>query len=96
MFVGSLTSKSHNEWVDGSITRRKEAYPNMRLVTDRLEEYDDQNVAYEKAKELMKAYPNLRGIQGSASTTAVGAGLAVEERGLQDKIAVVGTGLVSQ
>lgn len=95
-FVGSLTSKSHNEWVDGAIARRKEAYPKMTLVTDRIEDYDDQNMAYEKAKELIKAYPNLRGIQGSASTTAVGAGLAVEERRLQDKIAVVGTGLVSQ
>ena len=96
VFVGSLTSKSHNEWVDGSVARRKEAYPNMRLVTNRIEEYDDQNVAYEKTKELIKAYPNLGGIQGSASTTAVGAGLAVEERGLQGQIAVVGTGLVSQ
>lgn len=95
VFVGSLTSKSHNEWVDGAVARRQAAYPNMRLVTERIEEYDDQNTAYEKTKELIKAYPNLRGIQGSASTTAVGAGLAVEERGLQDKIAVVGTGLVS-
>ena len=48
-----------------------------------------------KVKELIKAYPDLKGIQGSASTTAAGAGLAVEEKGLQDKIAVVGCGLVS-
>lgn len=68
----------------------------MVLVTERIEEYDNQNIAYEKTKELIRAYPNLRGIQGSASTTAAGAGLAVEEKGLQDKIAVIGTGLVSQ
>jgi simple sugar transport system substrate-binding protein len=95
-FVGSLTSRSHNEWVDGAVARRKEKYPDLRLVVDRIEEYDDQNTAYEKTKELIKAYPNLKGIQGSASSTAVGAGLAIEEKGLQDKIAVVGTGLVSQ
>ncbi len=96
VFVGSLTSKSHNEWIDGAVARQKEQYPEMLLVTERIEEYDNQNMAYEKTKELIKAYPEIRGIQGSASTTAAGAGLAVEEKGLQDKIAVVGSGLVSQ
>ena len=95
VFVGSLTSKSHNEWVDAAIARQKEAYPNMTLVTERIEEYDDQTVAYEKTKELLKTYPNLKGIQGSAMSTAPGAGLAVEEKGLQDKVMVVGTSLVS-
>jgi len=96
VFVGSLTSKSHNEWIDAAIARQRQKYPDMTLVTQRIEEYDNQNIAYEKTKELIKAYPRLRGIQGSASTTAAGAGLAVEEKGLQDKIAVIGTGLVSQ
>ncbi len=96
VFVGSLTSKSHNEWIDGAIARQKEKYPKMELVTERIEEYDNQNTAYEKTKELIKAYPEIKGIQGSASTTAAGAGLAVEEKGLQNKLAVIGTGLVSQ
>ena len=96
VFVGSLTSKSHNEWIDGAIARQKQQYPQMELVTERIEEYDNQNMAYEKTKELLRAYPELRGIQGSASTTAAGAGLAVEEKGLQNKVAVVGSGLVSQ
>jgi len=95
-FVGSLTSKSHNEWIDGAIARQKEAYPKMVLIGERIEEYDDQNMAYEKTKELLRAHPDLRGIQGSASTTAAGAGLAIEEKGLGDKVAVVGSGLVSQ
>jgi simple sugar transport system substrate-binding protein len=96
VFVGSLTSKSHNEWIDAAIAKQKKDYPQMVLVTERIEEYDNQNIAYEKTKELIRAYPNLRGIQGSASTTAAGAGLAVEEKGLQEKIAVIGTGLTSQ
>jgi len=95
-FVGSLTSKSHNEWIDGAVARQAEKYPQMVLATDRIEEYDNQNMAYEKTKELLKAYPDLEGIQGSASTTAAGAGLAVEEKGLQGKVTVVGSGLVSQ
>ncbi len=96
VFVGSLTSKSHNEWIDAAIAKQRRDYPKMTLVTERIEEYDNQNIAYEKTKELIRTYPSLRGIQGSASTTAAGAGLAVEEKGLQDKITVIGTGLVSQ
>lgn len=96
VFVGSLTSQSHNEWIDGALARQKAEYPELHLVTDRIEEYDNQNTAYEKTKELLKTYPELGGIQGSASTTAAGAGLAVEEKGLQDQVAVVGSGLVSQ
>jgi simple sugar transport system substrate-binding protein len=96
VFVGSLTSKSHNEWIDAAIAKQRQDYPKMILVTERIEEYDNQNIAYEKTKELIRAYPNLRGIQGSASTTAAGAGLAVEEKSLQARIAVVGTGLPSQ
>lgn len=94
--VGSLTSKSHNEWIDAAIARQKEQYPDMNLVTERIETYDDQSVAYEKARELIKTYPELKGMQSCASTTAPGAGLAIEELGLEDEISLVGTSLVSQ
>ena len=94
-FVGSLQSKSHNEWVDGGAQVVAERFPRMTLVADRIEEFDDMQTAYERTRELLAAHPNLRGIQGSAMTTAPGAGLAVEEAGLQDQVAVVGTSLVS-
>lgn len=95
VFVGSLGSKTHNEWVDGGIARQQEAYPNMTLVGDKNESFDDSEVAYQKAKEVLKAYPNIKGFQGSASTDVAGIGRAVEELGLQDQIAVVGTSLPS-
>jgi simple sugar transport system substrate-binding protein len=95
VFVGSLGSKTHNEWVDGGIERQMEAYPNMVMVGDKNESFDDSQIAYEKAKELLRAYPNLKGFQGSASTDVAGIGQAVEEAGLQDQVAVVGTSLPS-
>ena len=95
VFVGSLGSKTHNEWVDGAIARQQEAYPNMTLVGDKNESFDDSEVAYQKAKEVLQAYPNIKGFQGSASTDVAGIGRAVEELGLQDQIAVVGTSLPS-
>jgi simple sugar transport system substrate-binding protein len=94
-FVGSLTSKSHNEWVDAAVAHQKEAYPGMVNVAAKIEDYDDQNVAYQRTRELITTYPNLTGILGSAMSTVPGAALAVEERGLQDRIQVVGTSLVS-
>lgn len=95
VMVGSLTSKSHNEFIDAAIARQQEVYPDMKLVAERVESYDDQKIAYERAKELLKAYPNLGGFIGCAMTDPVGIGLAIEEMGLQDKTAVVGTSLVS-
>lgn len=95
VFVGSLGSETHNQWVDGAIARQLEAYPNMTLVGDKNETFDDSTIAYEKTKELLRTYPNLKGFQGSASTDVPGIGLAIEEAGLNDETVVVGTSLPS-
>jgi simple sugar transport system substrate-binding protein len=94
-FVGSLNSKSHNEWVEAGVRRQLEKYPRMKNVANKIEDYEDQNKAYEKMKELLTAHPNLKGVQTSAMGTAAGTGLVVEERGLQAKISIVGTSLAS-
>jgi simple sugar transport system substrate-binding protein len=67
VFVGSLGSKTHNEWVDGGINRQKEAYPNMVMVGDKNESFDDAEIAYQKAKEILAAYPNIKGFQDVVS-----------------------------
>jgi len=95
VFVGSLGSKTHNEWVDGAIAQQKAKYPKMTLVGDKNESFDDAEKAYAKAKEVLAAYPNIKGFEGSASTDVAGIGRAVEEAGLQDKVSVVGTSLPS-
>ena len=95
VFVGSLTSQTHNQWVDGGIARQKEAYPNMTLVGDKNETFDDQQNAYQKAQEVLRAFPNVKGMQGSASTDVAGIGLAIEERGMEDATCVFGTSLPS-
>ncbi len=95
VFVGSLGSKTHNEWADGGIAQQEEAYPNMTMVGDKNESFDDSEIAYQKAKEILAAYPDIKGFQGSASTDVAGIGRAIEEAGLQDEVAVVGTSLPS-
>lgn len=95
VFVEFLTSKSHNEWIDAAVARQLESYPNMKLVTERLETGADITVTYNRTKELFKTYPNLKGIIGCGGHDTAGAGLAIDELGLQDSTFVVGTGLVA-
>jgi simple sugar transport system substrate-binding protein len=95
VFVGTLTSTTHNEWVDAAVAHQQEMYPNMEMVGSKNESNDATERAYELTKELLKTYPELKGIQGSAAGDVVGAGQAVEEAGLQDAICVFGTSIPS-
>ncbi len=95
-FVGNLTAVTHNQWVDAAIAWQKEKYPNMKLLRDRLVSDEKTEVAYAKTLEAIKTYGDqLRGIIGSSASDPPGAGLAVAEKGLQNKIAVVGTSIGS-
>lgn len=91
IMVGSLSSSTHMEWVNAAKEYQEKNFPEMKQVGDFVETSDDSQRAYEAMQELLSAHPNLAGVQGSASTDVVGVGQAVEEAGLQDKIAVVGT-----
>ncbi|MCL2103400.1 MAG: autoinducer 2 ABC transporter substrate-binding protein [Syntrophorhabdaceae bacterium] len=95
LLVGALTSRSHNQWVDASKAYQEANFPNMRQAGDKLESQDDQDNAYEAVKEALKAFPNLKGIQGSAMADVAGAARAVEEAGREGQIKIVGTSLVS-
>ena len=91
-FVGSLGSLTHNQWVDAGAENAKQ-YPEMELVAEKNESFNDANRAYEKAKEILRKYPDIKGFQGSSAIDVIGIGRAVEEAGLQDKTCVYGLGL---
>ncbi len=93
--VGSLTSKSQMEWIDGAVEYQTTHFPEMEMVGDRLETYDDANQDYTKLKEAMTAYPDLTGILGAPMPTSAGAGRLIAESGLKDKVFFAGTGLPS-
>ncbi len=94
--VGFLTTASHNEWADAAIARQKEKYPKMTLIDiQKVETEDSMEIAYEKSKELLKTYPNLKGFLGTSSYDAPGAGKAISELGLIGKCYSVGTSVTS-
>ncbi|MDY6285844.1 MAG: substrate-binding domain-containing protein [Lachnospiraceae bacterium] len=93
--VASLTNGSHNEWADAAVEYQKEHYPNMHLLEEnpRVESNDNGDTAYNVAKELIKTYPDLKGILGTSSFDAPGVARAIEELGLKDKFFTTGTGM---
>ncbi len=93
--VAHVTNASHNEWADGGVAHQKAVYPKMTLLEaePRVESEDNGDVAYNKAKELFKKYPDLKGIMGTSSYDAPGIARAIEELGLVGKVFTSGTGL---
>lgn len=91
-FVGSLGSRTHLQWVDAGAQNAKK-YAGMTLVDAKNESFDDANKTYEKAKEILRKHPDIKGFQSSAGNDVLGIGRALEEAGLQGKVCLVGTGL---
>ena len=96
VYVGTLTTPLHNKWADAAIAYQKKNYPNMKLVADRFPGADEIDTSYKTTLDVIKAYPNLKGILGFGSNGPIGAGNAVREKKLGKKVAVVGTVLPSQ
>ncbi|MCP8615672.1 autoinducer 2 ABC transporter substrate-binding protein [Salirhabdus salicampi] len=93
IITGGLSAANINNWIDTGLDYAKSEYPGLNLVTERVPSDEKQQVAYQKGLELISAYPDLKGIIGYSTPAPLGAAQAVQERGLQDEIAVVGTAL---
>ena len=91
-FVGSLGSLTHVQWADGGEDYMAQ-FPEMELVSPKNESFNDANRAYELAKEILRAYPDIKGFQGGSAIDVIGIGRAVEEAGLEDETCVYGLGL---
>ena len=94
-FVGNLTAKTHMEWVQGGLDWAKENAPGIERVVDPIESKEDESVAYERAKEILAKYPDIKGFQGSAGTDVAGIARAVQEAGRTDDVCVMGTSIPS-
>lgn len=94
-FVGGLTAKTHMEWVEAAYNYQLANFPGMERVETPIESTDNETAAYEKAKEVLGKYPNIRAFQGSAGNDVPGIARAIEEAGLTDKVVVMGTSIPS-
>ncbi|MFH0959000.1 MAG: substrate-binding domain-containing protein [Pseudomonadota bacterium] len=95
VIIGGYGSQSHKEWLEAAISRQLEKYPDMKLVSDAIEDHDNPARSYARVKELLEKFPDLRGILGFTMASAPSAALAVETAGRQDTVNVVGVSLPS-
>ncbi|MBS4206980.1 autoinducer 2 ABC transporter substrate-binding protein [Bacillus sp. FJAT-50079] len=93
IITGGLSAANLNTWIDAAKKELEENYPGIKLVTDKIATDEKQQVAYQKTLDLVKSYPDLKGIMAFSTPAPLGAAQAIQEKGLQDKIAVVGTAL---
>ena len=94
-FVGALTMQTHMQWFMAGVELQKAKYPKMKMVTAQpIEDKNDEKLAYDRATELIKAYPNLKGIMGCSVSSTTMSGLVCQEKNKKN-IAVAGLALPS-
>lgn len=86
--TASLTAANQNEWIKHMQARLKD-YPNLNLVGIK-PSGEDQKLAFSVSQDMMKAYPNLKGIFAISSTAFPGAAEAIKQAGKTDKVFVTG------
>ena len=96
VYVGTLTTPLHNKWADAAIAYQKQHYPKMKLAARRYPGADEVDTSVRTTLDVLKAFPNLKGILGFGSNGPIGAGIAVRQKHMANKVAVVGTVVPSQ
>ncbi len=76
-------------WLIGIRKRIAAKYPGLNIVTVRPSS-EDQQLAYQAAQDILKAYPKVKGIFAITTVALPGAAEAVQQAGLAGKIALVG------
>jgi rhamnose ABC transporter rhamnose-binding protein len=88
ILTASMTAANQNEWIK-YMRERLADYPGLKLV-DIKPSNEDQRLAFQATKDLMNAYPDLRGIWGISSVAFPGAAEAVKQAGRDGKVLVTG------
>ena len=96
IYVGGLTVPQHNLWADLFVKYQKEHYPQMCEVTSRTPVAENIDDARRTTLDLMKAYPEMKGVIAFGSQGPIGAGRAVKEKRARDKVFVFGMMIPSQ
>lgn len=93
ILTSTLTAGTCNEWISFGKEYAAEKYPKLKLVTDPVCTNESVQEAYTKTLDLITTYPDLKGIIGFSSPAPIGAGQAIQEKGLGDTITVVGSAM---
>lgn len=93
ILTGGLSAANLNLWIEAAKAEFEENYPEIEIVTEKIPTDEKQQVAYQKTLDLIKSYPDLKGVLAVSTPAPLGAAQAVQEQGLQDEVSVVGSAL---
>jgi rhamnose transport system substrate-binding protein len=89
ILTASLTAANQNVWIKWMKDQQAAKYPDIKLVTIAPSE-EDQQKAFAQTQNLVKAYPDLKGIAALSTVAEPGAAQAIEQLGLSGKVKLVG------
>ncbi|GAB3618301.1 rhamnose ABC transporter substrate-binding protein [Okibacterium endophyticum] len=87
--TSTLTAPNQSAWLEGIQARIAEAHPGLNIITT-TESGEDQELAMNQTKDILRAYPDVKGIFAITTAALPGAAQAVESLGLSGEIAVIG------
>jgi simple sugar transport system substrate-binding protein len=94
-FVGALTMETHMQWFNAMQDYLKKNNPKMEFVSKQpYEDNNDEKAAYAKVQEILKTYPDLKGMFGNSASSTTMEGLVLKEKNNKN-IKVVGLSLPS-
>jgi simple sugar transport system substrate-binding protein len=94
--VGGLTMETHMQWYRGLMDYIEENAPDMEFVLDEpVEDWNTEQTAYDNARELLSAYPDITGLFGNSASSTIMNAQVIEELGKTDEVAAVGLTLPS-
>jgi rhamnose transport system substrate-binding protein len=93
--TSSMTAAGQNAWIAEIKKYIPQAHPKINIVTIVPAE-EDQQLAFKRTGEILKAYPSVKGIIGLSSVAFPGAADAITQANLIGKIAVVGLSTPNQ
>lgn len=86
--TAALTAANQNEWIK-HIKERLEKYPGLKLIATKPSN-EDQRLAFQVTKDMIAAYPNLRGVFAISSVSFPAAAEAVKQSGKTGTVLVTG------
>lgn len=86
--TATLTAANQNEWIK-YMTERLAKYPGLKLVATKPSD-DKADVAFQVTQDLMKAYPNLKGVFAVTSVAFPAAADAIKQAGKSGQVLVTG------
>jgi len=93
--TSSLTAPNQNAWIASMKAIIAAKYPGLKIVTT-LPSEEDQQKAFTATQDILKSYPNVKGVFGLSSVAFPGAADAVTQAKACGKVAIVGLSTPNQ